>query len=431
MKRNIQTKNLSKKMNDVFPADLILVFKKIGEIADEKGVLVYIVGGFVRDFLIGRYNFDIDIVIVGDAVDFARNLEKNIGGQLKTYPRFKTAKIKLDNGLIIDIASARTESYAYYAALPVVELSSLDKDLYRRDFTVNTLVISLNKKTFGILSDYFNGFQDLKEKRIRVLHDLSFLDDPTRILRAVRFEQRLNFTIDSHTENLISQAVNKNIFGKLSKMRIKAEFVLCLSEPDPVKVIRRICELDQLDFMHHKIKFTENRQLLFKSAGKAIGWYKANVPGQTVQAWRVYLLVLLDGLSVNDCNQFFHNFGFKKNEQDFILKIKKTGNRILRSLQSIKLENPSQIYEVLSDVSREECLFLMAKCTEKSSQEMFIKYLMKYVNIRLEISGDDLKQYNIMPGPNYKKILKKTLYAKLDGKLSTKEAELGFAKNNI
>ncbi len=251
--QNIQTKDLSKKLQ-ILPDHLIDLLRDIGKLADEKEVPVFIVGGFVRDMLIGISNFDIDLVIEGDAVAFSKSLKKIVNAKIKIFPKFKTAKLTLKNGLIVDLAMARTESYACPAALPVVESSSLIKDLYRRDFTINTLALSLNKKTFGLVIDYFKASEDIKQKKIKILHDLSFIDDPTRIFRAVRFEQRFDFRIDKHTLKLIFAAIDRKIFKKISRFRMTNELILLLSEMSPLKVIRRMNALDKLDFMHPNIK---------------------------------------------------------------------------------------------------------------------------------------------------------------------------------
>ena len=167
----------------------------MGNLADQLGYHAYLVGGFVRDMVLRDENYDIDIVIEGDGIIFAEEMSKRFGVKMRTHKEFATAKIIYPDGFKIDIASARLEYYKAPAALPVVEHSSLKLDLHRRDFTINTLAISLNKNTFGELIDFFGAQRDIKEKTIRVLHSLSFVEDPTRILRAIRFEQRFGFKI--------------------------------------------------------------------------------------------------------------------------------------------------------------------------------------------------------------------------------------------
>ena len=170
-------------MEERFPADVRDALTIVGEVADETGFPVYLVGGIVRDLFLRVPNFDVDIVVEGDGITFAGMLAGKTGGRLRTHQKFGTAVVVLPNGLKIDIATARLEYYESPAALPTVELSSIKKDLYRRDFTINTLAVRLKKKRFGELIDFFGGLRDIKEKTIRVLHNLSFVEDPTRVLQ--------------------------------------------------------------------------------------------------------------------------------------------------------------------------------------------------------------------------------------------------------
>ncbi|MCK7504238.1 MAG: hypothetical protein MZV70_09195 [Desulfobacterales bacterium] len=184
---------------------------EIGSLADSLGYHAFLVGGFVRDLLLRIENYDIDIVIEGDGLLFAEEMAKNFGVKVRPHKEFATAKIIYPDGFKIDIATARLEYYKAPAALPVVEHSSLKLDLHRRDFTINTLAISLNKNTFGLLIDFFGAQRDIKEKTIRVLHSLSFVEDPTRVFRAIRFEHRFGFQIGKHTLSL-DQECNQDGF---------------------------------------------------------------------------------------------------------------------------------------------------------------------------------------------------------------------------
>jgi tRNA nucleotidyltransferase (CCA-adding enzyme) len=201
------------------------------------------VGGIVRDLLLERSNFDIDLVIVGSAIDFTQKLNRELNAKIKIYQKFNTAKLVFVDGLEIDFATSRKERYKKPAALPEIIASDLKSDMFRRDFTINALALSLNKKDYGVLIDYFNGKLDIQNKIIRVLHDNSFIDDPTRIIRAIRFEQRLGFKISEHTEKLIKQAVDFNIFEKLSSYRLTNELELIYKEKNAGKIKNRIKQL--------------------------------------------------------------------------------------------------------------------------------------------------------------------------------------------
>ena len=195
--------------------------------AEGLGYGAYLVGGSVRDLLRGEENLDLDIVIEGDGIAFARVLGEKLGAKVRTHQKFATAQIFVDS-LKLDVATARTEYYESPAALPKVETSSIKKDLYRRDFTINTLAVKLNSRDFGVLIDFFGGQRDLREKAIRVLHNLSFVEDPTRAFRAVRFAERFGFKISRHTENLIKSTLEMNLFDMLSGPRLFEELRLCV-----------------------------------------------------------------------------------------------------------------------------------------------------------------------------------------------------------
>jgi tRNA nucleotidyltransferase (CCA-adding enzyme) len=225
------------------------MLKRIGEVADEFGYGAYVVGGFVRDLFLYRLNEDVDIVIEGDGIAFAKKYAKLEGTRIHTYEKFGTAVIIFPDGYKIDVASARLEYYKFPAALPIVEMSSIKLDLYRRDFTINTLAIQLNSEKFGTLIDFFSARKDVKEKIIRVLHNLSFVEDPTRVFRAIRFEQRFGFTIGKLTNGLIENAVNMNFFQGLSGRRVLGELKQILEEDNPVPAIIRLNDFDLLKFI--------------------------------------------------------------------------------------------------------------------------------------------------------------------------------------
>lgn len=215
-------RNVANLMKEFLSEEVYEILRIAGTLAEEMELGAYLVGGTVRDLLMRRPSPDIDIVVEGDGIAFAHELAKKIDGKVTPHPRFATAKIlkeiKKDGEIkrfYIDIATARTEYYESPAALPKVETSSIKKDLYRRDFTINALAVKLNTKDFGLLIDFFGGQRDIKDKKIRVLHNLSFVEDPTRAIRAIRFSEKLGFKISKHTENLIKLAVKMNIFEKL------------------------------------------------------------------------------------------------------------------------------------------------------------------------------------------------------------------------
>ncbi len=413
-----------------FPPRIREVLEIAGRIADKNKVRAYLVGGFVRDMILGRKNFDMDIVVEGNALHYGRILANKLHARLKSYPRFKTAKLLLPEGMEIDIASARTEVYKYPAALPEVEASSLRQDLLRRDFTINTLALGLNREDPGNIIDFFGAQKDIREKRIRVLHDLSFVEDPTRILRAVRFEQRLDFTIDKHTENLILAAVDMEMFDRLHDFRIADELVLLFNEPHPLKVIKRMEQLHELKFIHPRIKLNERMHQLYDQAEDVLGWYNLSFANSRLERWIVYLLVVMDQLNAAQSEEVLNRFAFKKKARECLLLTKERGRNIVNGMRKRKSLKASAVFDMFGGFPDETVLFFMAKLNDVRSRRMLMDFLIRDAHIRLEINGNDLKS-NTRPGPHYREVLKKTLYAKIDGKISGHNQELEFARKML
>jgi tRNA nucleotidyltransferase (CCA-adding enzyme) len=217
------------------PRKNVGLLRQLGRFADEKGIMLYLVGGVVRDLLLNRKNWDLDLTVEGDGPAFARLVADRYGASLVSFERFATARLIFSDGRKIDIATTRRESYAQPAALPDVRSASLDEDLYRRDFTINAMAIQLNAARFGQLHDPYDGRRDLKLKTLRVLYAESFIDDPKRILRAIRFAERFGFHLESGTSRLLQQAAATNMVARLSGPRLANEIFLLMNERDPGK----------------------------------------------------------------------------------------------------------------------------------------------------------------------------------------------------
>jgi tRNA nucleotidyltransferase (CCA-adding enzyme) len=234
--------NISECLKEKLSLTLQGVLRDSGNLAGEMGFSAYVVGGMVRDLLLGLQTIDVDIVIEGQGIHFARSLADRLHAKVRCHERFGTATLTLSDRLRVDIATARTESYERPAALPRVSPGSIRDDMVRRDFTINTLAASLMPGEFGRVLDDFGGVRDLRERHIRALHERSFIDDPTRIFRAVRFEKRLDFRIVRSTEQWIVDALSRSLLEDLEDYRIATELRLVLEEPDPAGPLRRLPE---------------------------------------------------------------------------------------------------------------------------------------------------------------------------------------------
>jgi tRNA nucleotidyltransferase (CCA-adding enzyme) len=241
---------------------------QLGEAASRLDFNAYVVGGFVRDLFLYRSNEDIDVVIEGNGIRFAKAFASKFGARIHTHQKFGTAVIIFPDGFKIDVASARMEYYQFPASLPVVEMSSIKMDMFRRDFTINTLAIQLNPGKFGRLIDFFSSQKDIKDKILRVLHNLSFVEDPTRVFRALRFEQRFGFTIGKLTSSLIDNAVKMDFFKRLAGKRVYTELKLILKEENPCTDNFRLLDYDLLRVIHPALKIENDLKRLLDTAKK-------------------------------------------------------------------------------------------------------------------------------------------------------------------
>ncbi len=431
VQKKTHERNLRMLLKERLPADIETLLMSIGETADSMAVNAYAVGGFVRDLLFGYKNYDIDIVIEGDGIAFAENFASTAGARVKSHQKFGTAVIIFPDGFKIDIATARTEYYEYPTALPKVEVSSIKKDLYRRDFTINTLAIKLNRKDFGYLTDFFGGQKDIKEKTIRVLHNLSFIEDPTRIYRAIRFEQRFGLRIARHTQNLIRSTVKIDLFHRLSGKRLFSEILLLLSEDDPAKSIVRLSEFDLLRFIHPSLQWDERSVIMFESINDAIAWYRLLFLDKKYDAWKVYFFGFIDHLTYAETEDTCRRLEIRERLLEEILGVKRDTSDLIQKLHRLNDPTPGMVYELLRNNSQEQLLYLMAKIEKEDVKKHISMYLGHLQDVRLSITGKDIVSLGIKPGPVYTTVLNRTLSAKLDGIVKTRDEELEFVKGLI
>jgi len=424
-------RNVRGMLEERLPSAVRETLKAVGEAADAAGFPVYLVGGIVRDLLLRKENLDVDIVVEGDGIIFAGMLVRQLGGRMKTHQKFGTAVVVLPVGIKLDIATARLEYYETPAALPTVELSSIKKDLYRRDFTINTLAVRLNRDRYGELIDFFGGLRDIKERTLRILHNLSFVEDPTRVFRAIRFEQRFDFLISKHTQNLIRSAVNLKLFNKLSGERIYDELVVMFSELDPLKVLRRMEEFDLLKFLHPNLRFGAELERLFVSIGETLTWYRLLYLELPVERWFVYFLCLLDRLKDDAALEALDRLAVPPRIRKRIIASRLHCRDILFEFYRDARLPASRVYDLLHPLDIEQVLVMMAKARKEPAKRYISLYLTRLRDVRVALTGDDLKGMGLPPGPRYKKILAGLLDARLDGTVSAKEDEIAFVKRLI
>jgi tRNA nucleotidyltransferase (CCA-adding enzyme) len=311
-----------------------------------------------------------------------------------------------------------------------VELSSIKLDLYRRDFTINTLAVRLNPQGFGRLLDFFDGLRDLKDRVIRVLHNLSFVEDPTRVFRAVRFEQRFGFRIGKLTEGLIKNAIKIEAFKRLSGNRLFGELRQLLEEERVVECVQRLAELKLLAELHPELKLEDADLELWQEAKDALAWWELSFLDQPLRRWVLFFLALADGLDQDQLAQLCRRLALAPRLQKELVTMRAQAMDAMHQLQRSR-PAPSEVYELLSGLKPEYQLFIMARSDRDWVKKSVSVYLTKLSRMRPELCGEDLKELGFEPGPRFKEILERLLAARLDGEVSDREEEMALVKREF
>ena len=399
------------------------ILKTAGWIADNMGVRVYCVGGFVRDLLLKVRNFDVDLVVEGDGISFAVKLAEELGGRARLHERFRTAVVLLPNGFKIDVATARTEYYEFPAALPRVEKSSIKEDMYRRDFTINTMAICLNADRYGEMIDYFGGQRDLEDGLIRILYNLSFVEDPTRIIRAIRFEARFKFRIEPDTLHLARSAVQRRLLKQLSYQRIRQELLLILEEKDPVPALRRMEEIGVWQYVLPEVMMNDKMRYTLRRVPRVLGWLAERELDRKVRPWVVYMEVLCSSLDRSKLLAVVNRFHFDREAKRSLIMIQEMMD-LARDFQQQEKMSFSRLDLLLRGYSMENVVFFLLCLDQEWAWEKAVRYLELAQDVRVALNGHDLKRMGIPPGPVYKEILERLRAARLDGQAASYQDEV-------
>lgn len=427
--------NLGSKLIKVLPPRHLAIIRSVAEKAIEQRLPIYVVGGFVRDLMMDRPSMDFDIVVEGDAIQMAKNVAAKYGGRITVHKRFGTAKWFLEGSdfqgedvpEFLDFITARLEFYTHPTALPTIERSSIKFDLHRRDFTINTLALRLDGRQFGELFDFWGGLNDIKGRIIRVLHSLSFIDDPTRMLRAVRFEQRFGFKIEDRTLQLMQDA--RSLLEGISGDRIRHEINLILDEGKNVEIISRLSDLGLLSAIHPSLPWSNLIQAeLRENSGKSLlGPWAASIKPQKPLDRKTFIYLLwLSHLKDKDVTVVCKRLKLPASLCKDLVAVKK----ILNDIPKIKNELPSKITQELEGLS---ILALLVASLKMGSSDLKVleKYILKWKNISPYTTGDDLKKRGLPPGRLYQKILQRLRAAWLDGEINRPEEEKALLEKII
>lgn len=426
-----ETNNLMKLINNELSARIQKILLQISRLAEQEKVKIYLVGGMIRDLLL-RYppEKDLDFVVIGDAISLAFKLQKLLGGNIRHFEQFGTASLQLDEGLRLDLVTARKEFYVSPAALPQVENSNLKNDLFRRDFSINAMACSLAVENFGELHDYYNGQIDLQNKVIRVLYQLSFADDPLRMLRAVRFEQRYDFNLEAETLASIKKAVESNVLEKVSRQRLNQELKFIYKEPAPLKILKRFDQLGLISFLYPRANPDENTWNLLSEIEEILNWAGQRNWEQKPDMELTYLSGFLYGLESTDQSAIIRKLYLSRERASIVRTACQGISTVLDKLNQSEL-NPSMVVNCLDPFPVEAILFAHALTERKIIRDHLKLYMDRLRFIRPGIKGSDLIKIGLEPGPYYRKIIERLKQAVLDKEVRTPQEELDYVINYL
>jgi tRNA nucleotidyltransferase (CCA-adding enzyme) len=382
----------------------------------------------VRDLFLYRANEDIDIVIEGDGISFAKAYAGRFNARIHTHKAFGTAVVIFPDGFKIDVATARREYYRSPAALPDVEMSSIKLDLFRRDFTVNTLAIHLNTDKFGQLIDFFSAQKDIKDKAIRVLHNLSFVEDPTRVFRALRFEQRFDFYIGKLTASLIQNAVKMDFFKRLSGRRVFSEIRQILEEENPTPAIVRMQDFDLLKVIHPSIVSNKNLVELLNDVKSVLAWHDLLFTEEPYLRWTVYFMALIHACEPPTCREICQKMELAPRHEQLLCQQRLSAHNRLVQLEQSPPKTNGQLYRCLREFRTELILYMLAVTRSKSVKKAISHYYNILRNTQPFINGQDLIAMGLRPGPLFSQILEGLLDAKLNGEVESRDEELQWVQ---
>jgi tRNA nucleotidyltransferase (CCA-adding enzyme) len=389
----------------------LALVKKAGGMADAAGVRAYLAGGIVRDMLSGRKSGDVDITIEGDAMEFARAFADSLGAAYRGFERFGSGKVFLKDGSHVDFTSARSEIYSHKAALPEIKLTNLENDLFRRDFAVNAMAICINKNDSGLLYDPFGGVNDLKNRILRALHAKSFLDDPIRILRGIRFEERFGFRMEKNTVAFLREALREKIFDRVPGERLRDELLLFFREPEPLKPLIKLEKLGITRGIHPGIKVDRTTGIFLKRMGEFMAVQEGPEIGTEC--------MLSIARSPGAMRRLKTGASWIKAAEDLEYICKHMARSSMKR---------SAIYSVISGKAL-AAIYFFAFILAPDVNSKKILFLAKNSGvIRPDVTGEDLKKLGIHPGPLYSRLLSAAFSHKIDGDAPEKAQQLELIK---
>lgn len=415
MKAVIHSSDIATALEKHLHPDLASLLRQAGEMAAQQGCSIFLVGGVVRDLLLGRPSSDMDLVVAGNAIKVARRLAREIGGQVTTHPSFGTAKLRRCQWSL-DLATARSETYSRPGALPTVEPGTIMADLARRDFTVNAMALDLTPEHYGQLLDPHNGRQDLEQGLIRVLHERSFMDDATRIFRAIRYEQRLGFRMEPATEAWLRRDLS--MLNTVSGDRVRHELELVLQEAQPEKMLCRAHKLGVLAALNPSLKADDWLAAKFAEV--------RHTPSSAAQPGTLYLCLLLYCLTLEEADALIDYLNFPSSVSRVLKGCLELRERLATLAQPDP--KPSDIYSLLHKYPAEAIKANALAQGPGLVQGRLRLYWERLRHIKASLNGSDLQQMGVAPGPRLGRLLAALHKARLDGEVNSRDEEIALVR---
>jgi tRNA nucleotidyltransferase (CCA-adding enzyme) len=414
--------DFTSKLESHFSNDILEELKLFGKVAKEIGYRAFLVGGIVRDIVMkNKKSLDIDILVEGDALKLLEKLKKDYGYSTQFHNQFFSGSLTLKSkGIKIDFATARKEEYEHPGAYPKVKKATLKEDLYRRDFTINTLAVEITSDNYGKLIDFFNGLKDINDKVIRILQPLSFVEDPIRILRAVRFAGRFNFKLGKPTERLLKMAINEEVLKIAPRARIKQELEYIFQEKNVLEIINLMNKYKILHQLIPNFVMSRKRLEILSRLKTLINTYEILFKGEADKVG-LYLLALLYHLPYEIAYKILEKYQLleKKDLFEGFYNIKDEFKKIPKK--------DSEIYKKIKNLDKNIIIFLAAYI-DRDLTKRIMDIFNKEKNFKSILSGRDLIKLGLKPSPQMGKILNDVLYKHLDNEIKTKEEALKYVK---
>jgi tRNA nucleotidyltransferase (CCA-adding enzyme) len=430
--RAVVQKSLKSLARERLDKEVSKLLERIAQLGEREGESVYAVGGFVRDMLLNIPNQDVDIVVEGEGISFAACLAEEFGARVKSHEEFGTSVVIFPDGYRIDVATARMEYYKHPGALPTVEKSSVKSDLFRRDFTINSMAVKLTGANAFCLMNFFNGERDLRNKEIHVLHSLSFIEDPCRLFRAIRFEQRFGFQIGKHTEAFMRNTIKKRLIDSLSGLRLFNEIKLLLKEKSPTNCIHRMQEFGLFQFVSQEMLKNPKDLETLQRLESVFSWAGMVDLPREPEVWQVYFLGLFYSLDEKAYLKAVDRLHLPTRMKNFLGQGRVQCRECLKLLSSKAEWGPKEIYYTFANLSVETVIYLIAlSSSDRLNQYANIYFTQYQGKVEPSLTGDDLVEMGLEPGPVFQSVFSALREARVMGEVNTREEEVALVEERF